>query len=514
MNSLERIPTEVLIQCLAYLPGHDLINVLSVSSTLRAVAAQDLLWEGHCDRIYNKGSSEVVGWRPIHELGMCNEQNKLSYHLLWRRLALAEPYLGWWLSLDESSAGIIMRIWLDDQRLVVSHIIPVTGPTSSTIPQVLAIRNTMNHIFALSSHDNFLNPLFIDTQSVILEQWSTQSVQWLYEGPSRIMHSRYTSQSFHASNKSTKTSSTQLPALVDLAHSFNWPFRNSPSLFNVVRHSGVLYDDQGYAIATRVPTISLPRTTSHRAYVSIHSPFEVPEFSQLIAQGTWVASYGDSHGWEFIYIHLRKIDERDLSGQWGDERNLGSVVAPDAQDVQHIFNLPTISSPVLTSEDLKIGKTIIEAIKITGSCYSSLTWPRGLRLMWFTGDVNVPRGVRTFVGFIDHKQAWSGPSENGDFLPRPDSHPWPLLPGSDIQRGTPAAALPASLDEMKAQDRPARGITMPGLMRVSDTGFLDPKWANATVHIANRREIRVMLIDGHHVTTFFKVDKSMFELMT
>jgi hypothetical protein len=130
------------------------------------------------------------------------------------------------------------------------------------------------------------------------------------------------------------------------------------------------------------------------------------------------------------------------------------------------------------------------------------------------GDVNVPRGVRTFVGFVDHEEAWRGPSENGDFLPRPASHPWPLCPGSPIQRGAPATALPAALAAMKAQDIPARGMTMPGIMRVSDTGFSDPKWANATVHVASRHEIRVMLLDGHHVTSFYKVSKSMFEVIT
>lgn len=64
---------------------------------------------------------------------------------------------------------------------------------------------------------------------------------------------------------------------------------------------------------------------------------------------------------------------------------------------------------------------------------------------------------------------------------------------------------------MKEQDQPARGMTMPGMMRVSETGFLDPKWANATIHISSRREVRVMMQDGHHVTTFYKVEKEMFE---
>lgn len=125
--------------------------------------------------------------------------------------------------------------------------------------------------------------------------------------------------------------------------------------------------------------------------------------------------------------------------------------------------------------------------------------------------MNVPRGVRTFVGFLDHERSWSGPREDDDFLPRPLSHPWPIHPDSVLQRGIPATALPISLADMKQQDVPARGMTVPGMMRVSETGFADPKWANATIHISSRRAVRAMIHDGHHVTTFYKVDKDMFE---
>ncbi|KAG8760134.1 hypothetical protein FRC11_000873 [Ceratobasidium sp. 423] len=331
---METIPTEILTECLAYLEPHDLVNVLSVSTTLRGAASQDALWRTHCERIYNKGSSDVIGWRS------------------------AEQYHG----------------------------------------------------------------------------------------------------------------------------------------LAAIKHSGVTYGEEGYAIAASVPTLSLPRGLSARPFVAIHSPFEESDHSTPIAGGIWVASYGEVHGCEFVHLHVRIINERDLNGQWGDEGSLATAVTRFGQDVQSLFDLPAPPPLILSPEDIKVGDTIIEATKVTG-------------------DVNVPRGVRTFVGFLDHRDAWSGPSENGDFVPRPPSHPWPLVPGSTIQREMPATALPADLAEMRTQDTPARGMTMPGLMRVSETEFLDPKWANATVHIANRREIRVMLLDGHHVTTFYKIEKSMFEPM-
>jgi hypothetical protein len=74
----------------------------------------------------------------------------------------------------------------------------------------------------------------------------------------------------------------------------------------------------------------------------------------------------------------------------------------------------------------------------------------------------------------------------------------------------PVTALPATLSDMKEQDVPARGMTVPGLMRVATSGFVDPKWANATIHIASRSEVRVMIQGGRHVMTFRKVEKGMF----
>lgn len=481
-GSIGSIPTEILTECLAYLEPHDLVNILSVSTTLRAVASHDALWQIHCERIYNKGSSEVLGWRPVEKC------DGLAYHLIWRRLALVEPYLGWWLSIDKLPAGSVMQIWLNDQTLVVSSVLPVTTLPSTSIPEVLAIGEATDYIIAHHLRNGIPRPLYIDAQHISLDQWSTkQSIQWLHEWPSKIMHQTHRLQSFHVSNKMDIGSRADpLP--------FTWTFRNSPSLFNAIKHSGITYDNDGYAIAMSVPTLSFPRGLSPKPFVAIHSPFEESDLSTLIANGTWVASYGEAHGCEFIHIHVRKIDQRDLEGQWGDEGSLADAVIPSSQDVQSLFNLFTPPALHFSIDDVQVGSTIIEAIKVTG-------------------DVNVPRGVRTFVGFLDHKDTWSGPSESGDFITRGPSHPWPLVPQQTFQSGMPAVALSADLEEMKAQDVPARGMTMPGLMRVSETGFLDPKWANATIHIASRREIRVMLLDGHHVTTFYKVEKSMFEPM-
>ncbi|KAG9099092.1 hypothetical protein FRC06_005652 [Ceratobasidium sp. 370] len=478
---LKILPTEILTQCLAALDPRSLLTMLSVSSELRSVASQDVLWEPHCESIYNKGCIETAGWRKVHKADILPDDYdapNLPYHMAWRRMRLYEDYLGWWLSLEQGPAGIIMHITLRGDRLVVSHAIPTSGAP--------VLGNSRGHLFALSWYNNSHNPLIIDSDSVIVEEYSVLSVQWLFKGPSSIMHHKYSLRTFHTSEPGGDSgrSGDQLPK-------YDWLSHRSPSLFAAIRRSGVSVDDQG-------------------PFIALRSPFEASATNSLIASGIWLASYGQLHGYEFIYIQIRRIAEADLTRPWGAEQNLADAFSPELRDLRAIFELDDAPPSELSEEDLRVGDRIIEAIKITGLRVqlpylgSILT-----RAGDTTGDVNVPRGVRTFVGFLDHNSSWSGPREDGEFVARPASHPWPIHPEFAIQSEMAVTALPARLADMQEQDVPARGMTLPGLMRVADTGFVDPKWANVTVHIASRREIKVMIQEGHHVTTFYKIEQDM-----
>ncbi|KAG8746449.1 hypothetical protein FRC10_004888 [Ceratobasidium sp. 414] len=308
------------------------------------------------------------------------------------------------------------------------------------------------------------------------------------------MHHKYTLRTFHTSEHASmpsvdpRLSEDQLPT-------YEWPCHGSPSLFAAIRHSGIFVDDEGYASAVGVPTLAFPRPPGPRPFIALQSPFESSTKNPFIASGIWLASYGHVHGCEFIYIQIRRITEADLTRPWGAEENLAKAFSPELRDLREIFGLGDIPPSELSDEDLRVGDRIVEAIKITAG--------------GATGDVNVPRGVRTFVGFLDHSSSWSGLREDGEFVARPTSHPWPVHPEAVRQGGVRMTALPATLADMKEQDVPARGMTLPGLMRVADTGFVDPKWANATVHIASRREIKVTIQEENHVITFYKIEKDM-----
>lgn len=365
-DALSRIPTEMLTHCLSHLAPYDLQTLLSVSRILRGAASQDTLWESHCETVYNKGSSEIFGWRKIHKPdllhGSINESN-LSYHLIWRRLHLFEGYLGWWLSLDETPAGIVMHIRLNNDTLVISHSIPKTdGP---------AFRGAGGHIFALSWNNNVQNPLLIDSEPIVIEQYSVITIRWLIDGPSKIMYNKRGLHTFYASNNPpSATGSQPLPgprALEAQPALYYWPFHQSPSLFDAICHSGVSFDAQGHAVATGVPAVSFPRPPGTRHFVALRSPVETPSSAALIEDGTWVASYGQAHGCEFIHIQIRTITGADLNHPWGVEQNLASAFSPRVRDIQDLFSLPGIPPSDVTPEHVRVGCRIIEAVKITGS---------------------------------------------------------------------------------------------------------------------------------------------------
>jgi hypothetical protein len=359
-NILDRLPTEALTQCLTHLDAQNLETTLSVSSRVRAIASQDLLWEPHCEIIYNKGSSEVLGWRKAHKseiLPSEYEEPDLPYHLIWRRLRLCEDYLGWWLSLEHGPSGILMRIWLKNDALVLSHAIPRRDASGSG--------GDIGHAFALTWHNNLQNSFLMNSESVVIEEYSVGSVRWLSKGPSSVMHHRHALRTFHTSTHVTvpsldiETEAAQLPT-------YDWPSHRSPSLFAAIRHSGISVDDQGYASATGVPTIAFPRPPGPRPFVALRSPFEISPANSLVEHGTWLASYGHRHGCEFIYIQIREITGADFTCPWGAEHNLGRALSPELRDFR-LLGPQDIQPSELTGEDARVGDRIIEAIKITGS---------------------------------------------------------------------------------------------------------------------------------------------------
>ncbi|KAG9122629.1 Structural maintenance of chromosomes protein 6, partial [Ceratobasidium sp. 392] len=379
--------------------------------------------------------------------------------MIWRRMHLWEDYLGWWLSLEQEPEGIIVHVALQGDGLVISEPFPDGDIEFSA--------------FA-SNWNNSQAPLFIELDSVTIGKHSNVVIQWLFKGPSGYMHHGHTLRTYRILDRASTT---------DLTTAF--PDNQLPvyDLFAAVCHSGISVDNEGYASAIGVPSLAYPKSLRDpKPYIALRSPVELPETTSFILNGMWIASYGEVHGYEYIYIHVRQITEEDFTRPWGAEQNLGEALGPELRDFRELFGLDeTHSEPELSDGDLRVGDRIIEAIKLTG-------------------DTNVPQGVRTFIGLLDHDRAWSGPRENNEFVARPVSHPWPVHPDSPTQTGMQVTALPATLTEMKRQDVPARGMTLPGLMRVAQTVFVNPKWADVVVHIAGRREIRVLMPDRFSIS--------------
>ncbi|KAG8682018.1 hypothetical protein FRC08_015238, partial [Ceratobasidium sp. 394] len=356
---LETLPTEILTQCFAVLDPRNLLTMLSVSSELRSVASQDMLWEPHCENIYNKGCIETLGWRTVHKADILPSDygdSNLPYHMIWRRMHLYEDYLGWWLSLEQGPAGITMQIALHGDRLVMSHAIPTNDAPVLGTPR--------GHLFALSWYNDSHNPLLIDSDPVMVEEYSVLSVQWLFEGPSSIMHHTYTLRTFHTSEHAN-TPSVDSELSEDQLPTYNWLSHRSPSLFAAIRHSGTSVDDEGHASAVGVPTLAFPRPPGPRPFIALRSPFESCTANPFIEGGIWLASYGQAHGCEYIYIQIRCITEADLTRPWGEEQNLAKAFSPGIQDLWELYGVDDTPPSELSREDLRVGDRIIEAIKVT-----------------------------------------------------------------------------------------------------------------------------------------------------
>ncbi|QRV95612.1 F-box protein [Ceratobasidium sp. AG-Ba] len=251
-----------------------------------------------------------------------------------------------------------MQIKLRGDRLVISHAIPTSDtPVFGT---------ARGHVFALSWYNNTQNPLLIDSDTVMLEEYSVASTRWLFEGPSKIMHHKHTLRTFHIS-KYSDCSDSDSGFSEGETLSYDWPSHGSPSLFAAIRHSGISRDEKGYASAIGVPTLAFPRPPGPRPFIALRSPFEVSPNDSLIDTGTWLASYGRVHGCEFIYMRIRHITEDDLTLPWGEEDNLGRAFSPELRDLRQIFDLDSTPPSELSGNDLQVGGRIIEAIKITGS---------------------------------------------------------------------------------------------------------------------------------------------------
>ncbi|KAF8335948.1 uncharacterized protein EI90DRAFT_3120190 [Cantharellus anzutake] len=183
-------------------------------------------------------------------------------------------------------------------------------------------------------------------------------------------------------------------------------------------------------------------------------------------------------------------------------------------------------NPHISVGSVKPGQRIIEAVRIHGN----LDLPRGQRA--FIGFLDIPsdsyntssassdvrEAITEFDGVINRHSEGSIPTEaaNNEFrslmekygLP-PTTHrnpfiPWPIrrlegqgTSGSTAAQRGPHRVVALSDSEMMA---PGEGWTTRGVMRIADRSIQNPRWTSCDIHFESRREL--LVCRPGYVTTF------------
>ena len=244
--------------------------------------------------------------------------------------------------------------------------------------------------------------------------------------------------------------------------------------------------------------------------------------SNLIDAGLFAGLYGP-HGIELLYITVRTLTAQDFyRPPVTEDGNPYTVLdeAPPEYRREGSFAYGGLTSRLgpfaqgwspnghISISTIKPGQRIIEAVKIHG-------------------DNNVPRGQRTFVGFLGDCDSDSGgiPLASADVReatgrfddlisrhaggkvstagandemcllmekyglpvtsPRNPSLPWPTSKQRTSLRNPPMAL---SDTEMMAS---GEGWTIEGVGRIADMNFENPRWTDCLIHLESRRELLV-----------------------
>ncbi|KAF8310883.1 hypothetical protein DL93DRAFT_1567056 [Clavulina sp. PMI_390] len=507
-------PDELLLEILNHLAPSDLLVVTVTCQRLRSIALDDILWVKHCAQILlicPGDNFSVADSRNIEAI--LATWDAASCMQLYHGLRRWVPYLGWWMPHSDyvsapmqvnTRAGLIVFSWLDViQSITETAELEVLPGTS------LMLFHWGSHL-VLGDHGSARSPM-ITLHNAFLEGQAESPYPWSKRLPQNVM--LYPPEArFWNEWEPDRLRRKDIPVRL-------YP---SPSLLPSLR--GASLDERGNLLCSAMMTRAYEGPHAPIPYLPILSPSS-PMWSRSprnpIDAGIYTAPYG-AHGSEILAVTFRTLTEQDFRWQRSPESSSideTGISWPwdchlSADDPDMHFGPfsrmgteePRLKCGEILASDLIPGRQIMEVTKLSG-------------------DMNVPRGQRSVVVFLDIPrdevcsadmrrrnqiitEYGDGPDEglsNNPYVmlpqksPRPFVAPWPIHLDPHISRSHPARIM--TTPETMA---PEAGWIAHGMGHISDHGYHSPSWSPTVVHFASREEFQVLWLEM--VMTFTRLN--------
>lgn len=442
---LDLLPDEIVLRVLEELdPDSVLTAVPRVSRRLARIARDEGLWTLFCARTLATATTDNSPFRADVWVRADDGESMLDF---WRSfLRFWDHRLGWWAEIN-GSHGAVFRLAADMQfgvlrceQLILANVLDRGAPPddAAELPRGAILDRSVLAIPTDAASDSFLDIHLLYPTTQFVEIFNVH-----YDAEDGVVL-----ESDHYSAADCKVTDTILlrPWAHINAHAPRPPFP-SPAMVSALRIATPspehLYD---WSIVTLQIDPGPHSLFPIRAPSSLHlaDPPDAP-----LRSGWYSGTYG-AHGCELIYIRTTTVPEGDHS-------------------------LPHWPWDVLPA-DAPVQGLRIEGVKLTG-------------------DPNVPKGQRSFVGFLSSPKARRGqiPERSSRSL----YSPWPIV------EQKPGDAGPGLiLQDLYSCET---GWTAPGYGRIAARWFRDPRWTQCVVHIASRVEIQLFWLEMGIVTTFHRL---------
>ncbi|KZV94979.1 hypothetical protein EXIGLDRAFT_736202 [Exidia glandulosa HHB12029] len=447
MSCFDLCPDELVVRVLDELDPNDVLSTVAcLSRRFSRIAQDDGLWWRFCARALAVSTTERdAGFRRDAWMHGARSERSQTPPLtpldFWKRfLRVWAPRLGWWAEMD-GAHGAIFRIAADMTAGILrcDQVVLINElDTDDDGNRHIPLGVVLDRSVLSIATDS-------DTQTYLDIHLLQPAVQFQDTFTARfdVRHGAILRANGHNIAANSVYHETIRPwILLDNAPRPPFP---TPALILALRDPPPRPMTKDWMLRT------LQFRYGPRHLIPLRNPAELDDEGP-VRTGWYSGTYG-AHGCEFVYIRT-----------------------VDAADTFDGVNWPWDTLPA-----------------------SAPTTGRFLEAIKLTGDPNIPKGQRSFVGFLSSPETRSGTGPIPDTSERSQFTPWPMVPQALPNRYTRASVMQDYYGN-------ATGVTAPGYARIAARWFRDPRWTPCIVHVASRVEVELFWTEMGIVTTFRYVD--------